>query len=430
MTRGILFVVGLLAALPATRAEDWPRWRGPRGDGTWNAPALPDKWPAGGPRVVWRKPIGGGYAGVTVADSRVFTMDYEPAADQKSGTERVLCLDAATGEPVWSHRYAVTYGDLGGYANGPRAAPFFDDGKLYTLGTLGHLFCFDAAKGTIVWRKDTVKECGARVPMWGFAAAPVIDGPRLIVHLGAEPKGCYVAFDRATGKEVWRALSDEAGYCTPVVADTPSGRQLIAWTPEHVHGLDSETGKPFWKVPYKVTYGVSIATPIVREGLVFVTGYWEGSKAIRLGTKPTDAELAWQDGRALRGLMAQPLYRDGYVYTFDKQHGMTCFELKTGKKLWDDDNTLTPAGRNPHASVVWLNGTDRILALNSAGELVLARLSPKGYEEQTRAKVLSGRVWSHPAFAGRFMYAHTDGAEAWRKSGPHELVCVELAPAK
>jgi outer membrane protein assembly factor BamB len=428
MTRWAWFAFAVLAA-PAP-AEDWPRWRGPRGDGTWAAPALPEKWPAGGPRVVWRRPIGGGYAGVTAVAGRVYTMDYQPAADRKAGTERVLCLDAATGKPVWEHAYPVTYGDLGGYANGPRAAPTFHDGKLYTLGAVGHLFCFDAATGKVLWRSDTVKDHGARVPMWGFAAAPVVDEDRLIVHVGAEPNGCLMAIDRATGKENWRSLKDEVGYCTPVLAHTPSGRQLILWTPENVHGLDPVTGRPNWKVPYKVTYGVAIATPIVHDGLVFVTGYWEGSKTIRLGPKPADAELAWQDGRNLRGLMAQPLYLDGYVYTLDKQHGWTCFELKTGKKLWDDDNTLTPQARNPHASIVRLAGTDRILALNSVGELVQTRLSPKGYAEQSRVKVLTGRVWSHPAFAGRFMYARTDGGEAWQSAGQNELVCVELVPGK
>ena len=124
--------------------------------------------------------------------------------------------------------------------------------------------------------------------------------------------------------------------------------------------------------------------------------------------------------------MAQPLYRDGHVYSIDKTLGLTCFELKTGKKLWDDDNQLTPKARNPHASIVWLNDGDRALALNATGELVLCRLNPKGYDEQSRTKVLPAQVWGHPAFAGRFMFAKTDGAEAWQKAGPSELICVEL----
>jgi outer membrane protein assembly factor BamB len=433
MTRTALALV-ILSAAPVI-AEDWPRWRGPRGDGTWDAPKLPEVWPSSGLKTVWRHPVGGGYAGITVADGKVYTLDLEkpvarPQGDGPDGTERVLCFNAATGELLWSHRYPVRYGDLDGYSNGPRSAPTYHDGKLYTLGAVGHLYCFDAASGKILWQRDTVAESGARVPRWGFAASPVIDGGRVIAHVGAKPNGCLIAFVRNTGEEVWRSLPDEAGYSTPILIEAKSGRQLVAWTPENVHGLDPDSGERLWSVPHKETYGVSIATPIFREGIVFITGYWEGSKAIRLGEKPTDAELVWQDRRTLRGLMAQPLYRDGHVYTIDKDHGLSCVELKSGKKLWDDENQLTPRGRNPHASIVWLGDTDRVLALNSVGELVLARLTPEGYDEQSRVQVLGGRVWGHPGFSGRFLFAKTDGAQAWQQAGPHELVCVELAPAK
>lgn len=424
-------LLALLLLPGAVRSEDWPKWRGVRGDGTWAAPALPERWPEQGLRTVWKQPIGGGYAGVSVANGRVFTMDLESPIERGKdspgdGVERILCFDAATGRPIWSHKYPVRYGKLD-YANGPRCTPTIHDGKVYTLGAVGQLHCLDAVTGKVVWQRDTVKQDGAVVPTWGFAASPVVDGERVIVHVGAQPGGCVIAFDRNTGKELWRSLDDPAGYCTPLFIDAPSGRQIIVWTPKNIHGIDAGNGKPLWHVPYEVRYGVSIASPIYREGLLFVTGYWDGSKTIRPGAKPEDAEIAWTDNRNLRGLLAQPLYRDGHVYTFDKQLGLTCFEMKTGKKLWDDENRLTPAGRNPHASVVWLGGTDRILALNAVGELVLAKLTPQGYEEESRTKVLDGRVWSHPAFADRFLFAHTDGAEAWQKAGPHHLVCVELA---
>lgn len=432
LTLTSVFTVSLL---PTARGEDWPRWRGVRGDGTWNAPPLPDKWPASGLKVVWRQPIGGGYAGITAANGRVYTMDLEEPRQKVDGnkpdaTERVLCFEAATGKLLWSHKYPVRYGPLGGYANGPRCSPTIHDGKVYTLGAVGHLICFEAHTGKILWQHDTVAQFGARVPQWGFAGSPVVDGDKLIVHLGVPDGGCLIAFDRNTGKEIWRALDDPAGYCTPVVIDAPSGKQVVIWTPEHVHGVAADTGRPLWKVPYKVTYGVSIAPPVFYDGIVFVTGYWEGSKAIRLGEKPTDAEVIWTDGKNLRGLMAQPLYRDKHIYTIDRGYGLTCFELATGKKRWDDDNTLTPAGRNPHASIVWLGNSQRILALNAAGELVLAQLTPQGYEEQSRTKVLNGAVWGHPAFADRFLFAKTDGAEAWQKGGPHEIVCIELVPPK
>ena len=427
----LLTLAAFLFAAPAF-AEDWPRWRGPRGDGSWNAPTLPEKWPSGGPKVLWKRPIGGGYAGITTADGRLFTLDLKEPINRSAktgpdGTERVLCFDAKTGDVLWSHAYPVRYGDLGGYANGPRSAPTVHEGKLYALGAVGHLFCFEAATGKIVWQRDTVKECGARVPMWGFAASPLIDGERVIVHLGAEPGGCFIAFDRNTGKEVWRSGADEAGYATPILVRTPSGRQLLAWTPERILGMNPDTGAALWKVPHKVTYGVSITTPIYYDDVLFVSEYWNGSKAIRLGPSAPDHQIVWQDSKTLRGLMVPPLYRNGFVYAIDKEHGITCFELKTGKKRWDDENRLTPAGRNPHLSMTWINNTHRVLILNAVGELILARFTPDGVEEQSRAKVLNGRVWSQPGFADRHLFARTDGGENWQRATPLELICVELA---
>ena len=437
MRQVILISVALMGTCPVA-AEDWPQWRGPRADGTWQAPKLPREWPRAGLRTVWRQPVGGGYAGVTVLGGRVYTLDLEapiaprpkdaPEDDRPDGFERVRCFEATSGREVWSHRYPVRYGNLGGYANGPRTSVTIRDGRAYSLGAVGHLYCFDAASGKVIWQHDTVKEYGARVPEWGFAGSPVVDGELVITHLGAARGGCVVAFDRHTGQEKWRALDDPAGYCTPALFDTAAGRILVVWTPRHIHALDPTDGRSLWRVPYEVTYGVSIAGPICQEGIVFVTGYWEGSKAIRLGARLTDQELLWTDNKNLRGLMAQPLYRDGHVYMIDKDRGLTCFELKTGRKIWDDDNTLTPRGRNPPASIVWLNDGDRALALNSRGELILCRLNPQGYQEESRTRILSGRVWGHPALSGRFLYAKTDGAEAWRTAGACELVCVELVP--
>ena len=174
-------------------------------------------------------------------------------------------------------------------------------------------------------------------------------------------------------------------------------------------------GRVQWEIPYKVTYGVSIATPIFRDGIVLVCGYWEGSKAIRLGDSPQDAELLWEENRNLRGLMSQPLYKDRYVYLLDKARGLVCFELASGKTQWTDGNRLTPRGRNPQASLVWLGDTNRALALNADGELVQVRLTPEKYEELARTKIV-GQTWAHPAYSGRFVYARDD----------EHLVCMRL----
>lgn len=395
--------------------EDWPRWRGPRGDGTWHGPRVAEKWPEDGLANVWKKPLGGGYSGISVVGDRVYVMDRQKGPAE---VERVLCLNTADGSVVWTHADAVEYGKLD-YGNGPRCTPTIHDGHVYTLGALGQLNCLKAATGERVWSTHYVHEHNGRVPTWGYSESPYIVGDRLYVQPGGKDGTSIVALDRRTGKKLWSSLSDEAGYCAPLLIEAGPEKQLVCWTPSHIRAVDPETGKPLWNVPYEITYGVAIASPVFTEGMVLVCGYWHGSKAIRPGVGGKPAEIAWEENRNLRGIMSQPLCRDGHVYLLDKQYGLTCFEAKTGKKLWDDDNTLTPRGRNPQASIVRLGDSDRILALNANGELVYATISPKGYTEHARAKVI-GETWAHPAFAGRRAYARSDT----------EIVCVELPPAE
>ncbi|MBX7074822.1 MAG: PQQ-like beta-propeller repeat protein [Pirellulales bacterium] len=400
----------------AANGEDWPRWRGPRGDGTWQAPKLPNQWPAAGLPQVWKQPIGGGYAGIVVADGRTLTMDRQTAEISTTGAEveRVLCYEAATGKLLWQHAYPVKYGNLD-YGNGPRAAPTLHAGRVYTLGAMGHALCLDAASGKVLWSKDFVGEAGAVIPEWGLAASPVIFQNLVVYHPGAKPDGCYVALDQTTGNEVWRAAADAAGYATPIVIEYAGEALLVAWTPLHVLGIAPATGEVYWSVPYEVTYGVSIATPVFHDGVILVTGYWEGSKAIELGASVREAKLLWEENRYLRGLMSQPLTREGLVYSLDKSRGLTCFEMRTGKVLWNDGNRLTPRGRNPQASLVWLGDGNRAMALNSDGELVLARLNRDGYHEESRVKIVEP-TWAHPALAGDLCWAR----------GDNEMVCVRL----
>lgn len=415
--RAILALLSL--SLASALAEDWPCWRGPRQDGTWNAPPLPNAWPEAGPEVVWKAPVGAGYSGIAVADGRVWTMDRPKPTDKSQtpdGTERVLAWDVETGELLWTHEYPAHYGDLD-YGSGPRANPTVHEGRVYTLGAVGMACSLDAGTGKVLWQRDLRAEEGATIPMWGLAGSPLIIGETVVLHAGL-PNGSVVALDRATGKERWRSISDPAGYATPLLVRAPSGPQLVVWTPENVRGIDSTKGDLFWTIPYRVTYGVSIATPISVGHRVFVSGYWEGSKGIELGPSPTDARLAYEENRELRGLMCPPLTRDGRGFLLDKQFGLTCFDLATGKKYWDDGNQMTPKGRNPQASIVWTGTDRRVLALNSDGELILAWLEDDGYREDSRAKIIDP-TWANPAFAGDSVYARDD----------HGIVRVRVADA-
>ena len=425
----VLNVCGLSFA--QTVDADWSSWRGPRGDGSWNSPRLAGSWPEDGLVNEWSVEIGGGYAGISVAGDRVITMDRQVIedADQAANgeetepareeSERVLCFDLRTGKELWTFEYEQPYGDLD-YGNGPRAVPTIHGDIVLTLGALGKLNCLKALDGSVVWSQDLVKDFNGRPPMWGYAASPRVYGDTVIVFGGGDDGFCILAFDLKTGGLKWHSLSDKAGYSWPVPVQRKSHTQLVCWTPSHICGIDAADGRSLWSIPYEVTYGVSIATPIVCEDIVLVCGYWAGSRAIKLGENPEDAKLLWEENRNLRGLMSQPLYRDGYVYLLDKQYGLTCFELQTGKKIWDDKNTLTPRGRNPQASIVWLNeegNTDRnhIIALNSEGELILASATPDGFTEHARSTIIDP-TWAHPAFVGQRVLARSD----------KKLVCLRL----
>ncbi|MEO1999079.1 MAG: PQQ-binding-like beta-propeller repeat protein, partial [Planctomycetaceae bacterium] len=150
--------------------EDWPRWRGVRGDGSWQGPSLPDQWPRTGLKLVWKQPIGGGYSGISVAGNRVYTMDRQTDPQER---ERLLCFSSRDGALVWSLDIPVHYGDLQ-YGSGPRSTPTVDDGRVYALGATGILVCVDGLTGRRHWSCDLVRDHQGGMPTWGYAASPLV----------------------------------------------------------------------------------------------------------------------------------------------------------------------------------------------------------------------------------------------------------------
>jgi outer membrane protein assembly factor BamB len=412
IVRAFLALLGssfvLLFLVTAAPGADWPQWRGPNRDGVWPEKDLPDRFPDGGLTPRWRRPIGGGYGGIAATAGRVYVMDRVKAPRE---AERTLCLDAATGRELWTHEYAVSYGKLD-YGNGPRATPTVHDGRVYTYGALGHLHCLDAATGKPIWSRDTVKDFNGRVPTWGHACSPLIDGDRLVVQVGGQPDACLVALDRKTGREVWRSLGDRPGYSSPVLATVAGRRQLVYWAAEHLSGLEPATGRVLWQVPHTTEYDVTISDPVCHKDTLLVSDYWTGSIAVRLGAEGNKPEVVWQGKKPLSLLMATPLVRDGHAYALDRFNGLKCLDIRTGSVKWAQED-VTPRGSNPHASFVWAG--ERALVLNSKGELILARLSPEGYRQLGKAKVI-GDTWAHPGFLDGAVFARND----------EEIVCVPL----
>jgi outer membrane protein assembly factor BamB len=403
------FCLALLAIWPVASVADepeWPQWHGPKRDQVWPVPNLPSLLPKA-PPPRWTKPLGGGFGGVAVSGGRVFVMDRQTLPKE---VERIVCIEIDTGATRWVREYPVAYKGLD-YGNGPRCTPTIHDGKVYTLGAVGHLYCLDAATGKVVWSHDCVKEFAAKYPMWGLACSPLVDGERILVQVGAKD-GCLMAFDRKSGAVVWKCLQDRAGYASPIRLDIGKTKLVVMWTAECVNGIDAENGKVLWNMPFTVTYDVAISDPVWHGGILMCGQYWEGSLALKLDENGLNPQKAWE-ARKLRLLMSTPLVRDGHAYCLDRDNGLVCVELKTGKIKWDGFKVAYDK-RNPHASLIW-TGDGRALILNEKGELIQAKLSPEKYEELGRSKIFDGS-WAHPAFAHGCIVVRDD----------RQILCVDL----
>ena len=272
----IAILCGLLLTMPVAAAE-WPQWRGPQSDGVWRetgiVSTLPDTLT---PR--WKALIASGYTSPTVADGRVYVMDRLTKPEQ---VERVHCFDAQTGKLIWSHQYRREYRDVG-YTAGPRASVIIRGGLAYALGTMGDLHVYDTASGDITWQRDLNAEYEIYMPIWGIAASPLIYEYLVIVHIGGED-ACLVAFDRKSGEERWRSLTDQASYATPVLVEQADQPVLVVLTGDNVVGLEPASDAVYWRHPFPPKQMViSIATPVVANNRLFVTSFFDGALVLRL----------------------------------------------------------------------------------------------------------------------------------------------------
>lgn len=449
----------VVACAGVSGADDWPQWLGPKRDGVWRETGLVEKFPAGGPKVVWSEPIGIGYAGPAVADGKLFVTDYVPrgktslpesgfSKGQFKGSERVICRDANTGKELWKAEYPVEY--TVSYPAGPRCTPTVDGEMVYTLGAMGDLKALKVADGKEVWSKNFMKDYDAGLPVWGFASHPLVDGDRLICLVGGTKDRLVVAFDKKTGKELWASEScaGDFGYSPPAIYDFGGKKQLIIWHTRAVVGLEPDTGKRLWRVPFDVKAALTAPTPRkVGDDKLFVTSFYNGSMLLKVGADKAD--VVWKSKARgerpnlttdLSSIIATPVVDGEHIYGVCSYGQLRCIEAGTGKRVWETMKATRGARTDPKVAAEetpaeierWSNAFivpqgDRYFLFNEQGELIIARLSPKGYEEIDRAHVIdptntmAGRgrlvVWMHPAFANKCVYVRND----------KELKCVSLA---
>ncbi|MBY0459129.1 MAG: PQQ-like beta-propeller repeat protein, partial [Gemmataceae bacterium] len=363
--RLILTLALLAATATLAPADDWPQWLGPKRDGVWREDGLVERFPKGGPKQVWKAEVGVGYAGPAVAGGKVFVTDFVTSAGEKlpaggfskgrwKGSERVVALDAATGKQAWAIDYPAEY--TMSYPAGPRCTPTADGEMVYTLGAMGVLKALKVADGKEVWGKDFMKDYDAGLPVWGFSCHPLVDGDKLICLVGGTKDRLVVAFDKKTGKEVWAAESCQGdfGYCPPMMYEFGGRRQLVVWHTRAVVGLNPETGKQLWKVPFDVRSALTAPTPRkVGEDKLFVTSFYNGSLLLKVGADK--AEVVWKSKAKgempdattdLSSIMSTPVVAGEHVYGVCSYGQLRCLEVATGKRVWESmqatRGSLTP----------------------------------------------------------------------------------------
>jgi len=409
-------------------AGDWPQWRGSGRDGVWREKGVVQKFEDGQLPVLWRTEIANGYSGPTIAGGRLYVTDRLTSPKE---VERIHCFDAMTGEEIWSYVYECKYQKVG-YPDGPRAAITINESRAYSLGSMGNFFCFDAAKGSVLWSKNLKLEYEIKVPIWGIAAAPLVEENLVIVHVGGKDNACLIAFDKVSGLERWRALDDPASYSAPIIIEQGGKRVLVCWTGASISGLNPSTGEIYWRHPFKpFRMVINIATPVFEDGYLFFSSFYDGSILLKADPDKLAVEKVWQRKGAsetntdsLHCCISTPIIQGDYIYGVDSYGELRCLELQSGDRVWE---SLEAVPKARWANIHMVRHEDKIWMFNERGELIICKLSPEGFREISRAKIIEptrgqlsqrgGVCWSHPAYANKHVYVRND----------RELLCIDLS---
>lgn len=319
-----LFAI-LAAGTHYASAADWPNYRGPTHDGVTTETNWSHDWGGSGPKVLWKASLGIGFSSTAVADGRVYAMGN---TGKSGNTDIVFCFDAKTGEELWKHSYPCPL-EPKYYEGGTLSTPTVDAGKLYTLSKMGDLFCLDAATGDVVWSKKLNKDMGFELPTWHFSSSPLIVGDMLYLNIGT----AGLALNKKTGDVVWHNGKDKCGYATPVHFTIDRQDGLAVFGEVTLFAVRPDNGKKLWEFPWKTKHEVNAPDPVVTGNRVFISsGYGRGCALLKAGAN--NVEKVWES-KVMAMQLNCPILRDGYVYGFDEKV-FKCIRLDDGSEQWQD----------------------------------------------------------------------------------------------
>ena len=397
-----LTAVALLSPAATGHGADWPRWRGPNGDGIsketgWNPKAL-----EGGAKVKWQANVGDGYSAVAIRDGKLYTMG------NTNGQDVVLCLEAGTGKEVWRHTYPCAKGD---YA-GPRVTPTLDGNAVLTLSREGHVFSLNALTGEVLWKTNLVSDLKAKNNQWGLASSPYIVGELVLFNAGK----CGIALKKATGETAWSTAPGPGAYATPVLFDVDNKKCAAIFGQKALYAVQVADGKELWSVRWETAYDVNAADPIFLGGnRVFVSsGYNRGCALLSLEQNPP--KEIWQN-RNMRNHFSTCVLLDGFLYGLDGNAGgegaLRCIDPATGFVKWQQAVGF--------GSLMAADGN--LIVLNDRGTLFIVVADSAAYKQLSKADVApvgkkSGVWWTMPVLCNGMIYCRGS-------AGP--LICVDVS---
>jgi outer membrane protein assembly factor BamB len=388
--RGTL-VLCLLAG--AAMAADWPQLRGPNRDGVSRETGVLQSWPAGGPKVLWKAPMGEGFSHLAVAKGRLFTL-YGMGSN-----DFAAAYDTASGRQLWKLALGPKYED--GQGNGPRSTPTVDGERVFVLTPTGRLAALNAADGKRLWQRDLRSELDAEPPQWGISTSPLVEGNLLLVDVGGSRGRSLVAFDKTNGKTVWTSQNEEAGYSAPIAITVGGVRQVVFFTGKALLAVAPKDGKLLWRVPWRTDWDVNAATPIFvpPDKLYVSSGYDTGAALLQIKATGGGAAAAevWRS-RKMKNQFSSSVLHGGHIYGFDNSV-LKCIDAATGAEKWKE-------GGFGHGSLILAGG--QLIVLSERGKLALVEATPAGYREKGSTQVLSGKCWTAPTLADGKLYLRNE----------------------